>query len=547
MRYVTKNDIFTIGHYLGLIMQGVGVVVALPIFVALIYGEHEITNFLIPSIFSVFFGFILYRQFNKYSKLKLKQAMVVSSLAWLWAAFIGALVLVLAFNLSFIDALFENMSAWTGSGFTFFNNVEILPYSILFLRSLEQWVGGLGIIVMLVGILVKKGNHLNKFYLAEAREDRIKPSMRNTLKKTFTIYLIYTIFGIVAYIIVGLPIFDSINLTFTTIATGGMSIKNANVGFYHNNLVYIITMILMILGGTSFAVHSKVIKTKGKAILKDIQFRSIILLIFVVSILIYLVSNSVPMDMLFHVVSAITTTGANVAPTEEFLSWHGTSIVLLFVLMFIGGSSGSTSGGVKLLRTIISLKTIKNQLRAIIYPQGVKKQMVVSNRLITEKEIQNASSFIVLSFLLIAIVWFLLILYGYNPLNSLFDTISAQSNTGLSTGVISNTLPGFIKLVLIIQMWMGRLEIIPVLVLFAGLYELFKFKPKNKKSIKNKTKSKKPKTPKKNNPKKQNSAFKHMRHKKPYEYFNLGVDDDSNLDNNISDGKSKSTDSKVDD
>ncbi len=482
MRYITKKDLLIISHYLGYIFQGIGVVILLPIIVALLYQEDIYLSFIIPSLISLGIGTVLSQELKNYTNLKLKHAMIISALAWIWASLVGAFVLILSLDLSFINAFFENMSAWTGSGFTLFNNVEILPYSILFLRSLEQWIGGLGIIVVFTGILIRGGTNANKLYLSEGREDKIKPSMSNTLKKTFKIYLIYTIIGIIAYVLVGLPIFDSINLTFTSIATGGMSIKNANVGYYNNNLVYIVTMIIMILGATSFSVHARVIKTRGKSLLKDIQFRYLIIITIITAIILFIICKSVPIGILFHVISAITTTGAGILPTSEVLTWNGATLTLLFVLMLIGGSTGSTSGGIKLAKVIVSLKGINHQIKSIIYPEKRTKPLKISGKVIKDKQIKEASLFIVMHFILITIVWFLFILYGYNPLDSLFDVISAQSNTGLSVGIINNGLPGVLKLVLTIQMWMGRLEIIPVLVLINGIYEIFRFKPKNKKS-----------------------------------------------------------------
>ncbi|MCQ2978055.1 MAG: TrkH family potassium uptake protein [archaeon] len=490
MRYLTKKDLLIISHNLGYIFQGIGLVLLLPIIIALIYNENTYLSFVLPSLVSIGVGTILAHELKNYTNLKLKHAMIVSALAWLWASLIGAFVLSLSMHISFVNAFFENMSAWTGSGFTLFNNVEILPYSILFLRSLEQWIGGLGIIVVFAGTLIRGGTNANKLYLSEGREDKIRPSMANTIKKIFKIYLIYTIMGIIAYVIAGLPIFDSINLTFTSIATGGMSIKNANVGFYNNNLVYIITMIIMILGATSFAVHSRVIKTKGKSLLKDIQFKYLLIVTAIVTLILFIICKSVPIGIIFHVISAITTTGASILPTSEVLTWNGATLTLLFVLMLIGGSTGSTSGGIKLSKVIISFKGIAHNIKSIIAPEKRTKPLKISDKVVKDKQIKDASLFIFMHFILIAIVWFLFILYGYSPLDSLFDVISAQSNTGLSVGIITNGLPDFLKVVLIIQMWMGRLEIIPVLVLFNGIFEIFRFKPKTKKSERRKVRPK---------------------------------------------------------
>ncbi len=489
MRYITGNDIRIICHYLGMIMQGVGVVLLIPLLVAFIYQEGDYLCYAIPCLISIVIGTFFNKYFEKYQKLKLKHGMIVSSIAWLWAAFIGSLIMMICLDISFVNAFFENISAWTGSGFTFFPNVEILPHSILFLRSLEEWIGGLGIVVIFIGIIIRSGTSAARLYKSEARDEKIKPSITNTLRKSLTIYVIYTVAGIIAFILLGLPIFDAVNLSLTSISTGGMSIKNANVGFYQNYLVYIVTMILMILGATSFAVHYKVIKTKGKALFKDIQFQTIIVTILIASIIILLSTAIAPMDVIFHVVSAVTSTGASISPTADISLWPGSTLILLFILMAIGGSSGSTAGGLKIVRIIAALKGLNLNVRNIISPEGRVINTKIAGRILKEKEIKEATTYISLFIMFLAIGWFILVLYGADPLNSLFDIISAQSNNGLSTGIIIAELPGAIKLVLIFEMWIGRLEIIPVLVILRSLYEFIK--PSNKKKSSTKTKSRK--------------------------------------------------------
>ena len=213
------------------------------------------------------------------------------------------------------------MSALSGTGMSLIGNVEILPQSILFFRSLQQWIGSLGIIVLIIGLMTRPGTATSKLYQSEAREERLKPSIKATLKNTIIIYLIYTIIVIILYLLAGMPLFDSICSTFTTISTGGMSIKNMNIGYYHSDLIYFITIVLMILGATSFLVHYKVIKTRGKSLIQDLQFKVLISIIAIVTILIYLTSTIIPMEILFTVVSAITTTGANVNSVAIMCSW----------------------------------------------------------------------------------------------------------------------------------------------------------------------------------------------------------------------------------
>ncbi|WP_405288619.1 TrkH family potassium uptake protein [Methanobrevibacter sp.] len=485
-KYISKADLLVVLHYLGYIMQGLGIVLLAPILVALIYGEYiKVSAFFIPCFISFLLGTAFTKKFKNYNKLRLKHGMLISSFAWLWASMIGASIMTLSLDIPFVDALFENMSAWTGSGMTFFVNVEILPKSILFLRSLEQWIGGLGIVIIFIGILIRAGTAASRLYKSEAREEKIKPNIANTLRKALEIYLIYTAAGIILFILAGLPIFDAINLTFTSISTGGMSIKNANVGFYQNSLVYIITMALMILGATSFSIHYKIVKTKGKSVLKDVQFQLLICLILIASAFILVTNKMVPIEELFTIVSAITTTGANVVPPYELARWSSASLIVLMVLMLIGGSSGSTGGGLKLIRVITVLKGMNLTITNLVSPEGRVVSTRIGGKKINEREIKEASAYIVIFLMFLVCGWIIMTLYGYDPFTALFDVISIQSNNGLSTGIVFGGLPMPVKLTLIFLMWIGRLEIIPVLVVFRTISGLINPKRRIKNIKKN--------------------------------------------------------------
>jgi trk system potassium uptake protein TrkH len=484
MRYINKKDIKIIAYFLGKIMQGIGAIILIPIIIAIIYQEHHhLIGFIIPAIISIGLGTVLSKAIGidtHKNKVRLKHGMMISSLAWLWAAFVGSLVMLIILDISFLDAFFENMSAWTSSGFTIFENVEILPKSILFLRSLEQWVGGLGVVVLIIAIFIHSGKAAARLYQSEARDEKIKPSMFNTLKKILQIYFIYTLIGVILFLIAGMPVFDSINNAFTTIATGGMSIKNANMGFYNNNIFYLISIFLMILGATSFLTHYRAFKTKGIAILKDLQFKIMICLIIIASIIIYFATTFMPMNVVYHVISAITTTGANIDSTTNITLMEPIMEVILLFLMLIGASAGSTVGAIKLSRVITSLRGIYKNILNIISPEGRVVTVKIADKQIKENEIQEASTYIVLYLFFIFLGWIVLVLHGYDGMNSLFEVTSAQGNVGLSTGIINGSLEYGAKIMMIFNMWIGRLEIIPVLVILRSLIEIFKIKTSRK-------------------------------------------------------------------
>lgn len=475
MRYITKTDLLIVARNSGLLMMSIGIMCLIPLIFDLIYFEFDVISFVIPAVISFALGYFFAHSFENPSKtMRLKHGMMVSSFAWLWASLIGGLVFMLATNMPFIDSVFESMSALTGTGITMFENVEILPHSILFFRALEQWIGGLGVVIMVIGVLTKPGSVSSKLYQSEARDERIKPSIKTTLKKTLEIYIIYTVLGIALYLIAGMPVFDSICNTFSIISTGGMSIKNANMGFYHDDIIYFISIVLMVLGATSFLVHYKVIKTKGRSLIEDLQFKIIICVIAFVTLMLYFVSNIVPIELLFTVVSAITTTGASVAPPHVMGSWPSFVIICLMCLMLTGGSNGSTVGAIKLVRMITFFKGIYRHIREILSPEGRVIPVKLHGHKIPEKAISQSGNFITLYMMFIMFTWALFCLCGYDPFRSLFAAMSLQGNNGLELGIINHTLNPILKVVSIFDMWTGRLEIYPVLITLRAFFEIFK-------------------------------------------------------------------------
>ena len=476
MRYITKTDLLIVARDSSYLMIGIGIMCLIPLIFDIVYFEFDLISFAIPAAISIALGLIFKKYFETSTpkKMKLKHGMMISSFAWLWASIIGGLVFMLATNIPFLDGVFESMSALTGTGITMFENVEILPHSILFFRALEQWIGGLGVVVMVIGILTKPGNVSSKLYHSEARDERIKPSVKTTLKKTLEIYAIYTVFGMILYLLAGMPVFDSICNTFNIISTGGMSIKNANMGFYQNDIYYMISIILMILGATSFLVHYKVIKTRGKSLIQDLQFKIIICVIAFVSMMLYFVSNIVPIDLVFTVVSAITTTGASVALPQTMAGWPSFVIICLMCLMLTGGSNGSTVGAIKLVRMITFFKGIYRHVREILSPEGRIVPIKFNGRKIPEKAISQSGNFITLYMMFIMFTWALFCLFGYDPFKSLFAAMSLQGNNGLELGIINHTLHPVLKLVSMFDMWIGRLEIYPVLITMSAFFEIFK-------------------------------------------------------------------------
>ena len=474
MKYLNKSDAYTILHYLGMVMEGIGLMFVLPLLVSIIHFEETFIGFIIAFIISISVGKLLKTHFKEKSPIKLKHGMIISSIAWIWASLIGAIAIILSIDISFIDAFFESISCWTCTGFTLFTDVESLPSSILFLRCLQQWLGGLGIIVVVLGISFKSGTPVKTLYQSEARDEKIKPSIINTLHNTLKIYLFYTIIGIIAFTVAGMPVFDSVCNSLTNIATGGVAITNESIGSYNSDIISIISIFLMILGATSFLVHYNFIKSKGKSFIEDLQFKSMIIILTVFSLIIILCGNIVPIEAIYQSVSALTSTGSNITPVSEMARWPSFVLIMLVILMLIGGSSGSTVGSIKIIRFIILFKGMINNITSLISPKGRVFNHHIPNHEVSDKTVRESASYICLFLSFIFVSWAIFAGFGYDPLNSFFEVVSAQGNVGLTTGIVSGQMNPLLKGLLMFNMWIGRLEIIPVLVTIRCLFEMFK-------------------------------------------------------------------------
>lgn len=468
-----KRDFQLIAHQLGIIMQGIGIVVLVPIIIAFIYQEGNYIGFILPSLFSISLGFVLTKYSPVTSNIKLKHGMIIAALAWLWAAFIGTLALLCCTDLHLLDAFFESMSAWTGSGLTIFDNVELLPKSVLFLRSIEQWIGGLGVVIVVIGILIRPGTAAARLYKSEAREEKIKPSITGTVKIIWWIYIFYTIMGIILYLLAGMSLFDAINNTFTNLSTGGMSVKNNNIGAYASTPIYLVTMFLMIVGGTSFLIHYRALKGKLTDVLRDIQFQAMIIIIITFSCLLLVFSKFTTMEAVFNVVSALSCTGSSINNTNTMVNWPDFAKIILITAMIIGMAAGSTTGALKLIRVVTVIKGMYWEILKIISPEGRVIRRQISGKSVDDTEIREAGSYAFIYLVFILMSWLVLVLFGYDGVDALFEVASAQGNVGLSMGITAATMPTIAQAFLIINMWIGRIEIIPALVFLKVIVDTF--------------------------------------------------------------------------
>ncbi|HDN82040.1 MAG: TrkH family potassium uptake protein [Methanomicrobia archaeon] len=481
-----KKDIMLVIRNLGAILQGLGIVTVIPILLTYFYRDEMIyiQYFLFPGVITFIIGSLMKKVRSDVS-MQIRHAMMVSSLAWLISALVGSIPFMFIAKLSFVNSYFESMSAFSGTGLTMFGkiySVETLPKILLFWRSFEQWVGGIGIILVAMIVLIRPGVAAARLYIAEGRGERIKPSLPSTVKVIWKIYFFYTILGILLFFIVGMPLFDSINHCMTGLGTGGMSLYNDSIAHYHSFPIEIVAVFLMILGAINFSVHYRAIfKRRFKELFGDVQFKALFMIGFFVIIIIGfdLISKYGIIEGLrnafFQGFSAITCCGFSTANLAE---WGEIAKSSLIILMIIGGGAGSTAGAIKLVRIALILTVLKNHIKKSLLPNSTVMPVKMGGAIFKNKDIIEALLFTIVYIGFLLGGSFILMQLGHGALNSMFEMASAQGNVGLSIGITSPTLPLIGKITLILGMWMGRLEIIPTLVFISNILFFLRRKEK---------------------------------------------------------------------
>jgi len=467
-------------YFLGFIVLILGGVMLIPIPAAVLFGEaYQIPYFLVPAAVALALGLLMRWRFPRV-ELSLGHAMVVVALAWIIASLFSVAPYMLGSTrlrggaenptpMGFVDSYFESMSGFTATGLTMIPtdntspfNIETTPMTVLFWRSLTEWVGGLGVIVLFLAALIGAGKAARKLYVAEARAGLIEPSIRETAKTLWKIYALLTTVGVLGFLLIGgMGVFESINHSMTAIATGGFTVRNTSFAGYGTPAI-LVGVVIMILGATSFAVHRRVIGGQWREFFKNVEVRLMLALIAIIT-LILAVSVGLT-HSLFQSTSALTGTGFSTARVAE---WGDLSKGALTILMVIGGGYGSTSSAIKLIRWVIILKAVHWWVKRSFLPERAVVPMKVAGRVYTHEEVMETSIYAFIYILVLVVGAIIIALLGYSMVNAMFESASAQGNVGLSVGITSATMPDPGKVVFIVQMLVGRLEIIPVIALLS--------------------------------------------------------------------------------
>jgi len=493
------SDLRTVLRDIGGLLIIVGLISFAAILVPLYYNENNgIFAILITSAAFIGTGIPLYFIFKKADRSNFKSAMVTAALGWMFVSLIGSIpFMIMGFNkndplitMDFLSAFFESMSGWTGTGLTMVDKENLLPYTLQFWRSIIQWIGGVGVIVLTLSILARPGTGSYVLYKSEGREQKTHPSIVSTVRTIWWIFALYTIIGVIALTIIGyvtsngMSLWESLNHAMTAIATGGFSVTdNSIAGFGIISQLAII--LLMIFGGIAFAAHYDLLKGRIKNFLSDAQFRAMILLIILGVLTLTLINlNGSPLifkdnfflslkESGFQFISALTCTGF---VSANIPAWTESAKLLLSFAMIIGGAAGSTAGGIKLYRAILLSKGASWRIkRSISTPRRVFVHKLGDKSLSKEDAMDLINEAAIISFM-----WVILLLVGILSIsyffpketlgNVIFEVCSAQGNVGLSIGITSIEMEPIAKIILIFSMWIGRLEIIPIIVLVKSMF-----------------------------------------------------------------------------
>ena len=468
----------TIFYTLGLVIGFEGICMVFPLICALIYGEKDWYTFLLCIIFCFIFALLLtFKKPNKKS-IYAKEGFVIVSISWILISVFGALPFVISGVIKeFIPALFEIVSGFTTTGASVLSDISSVPKSILFWRSFSHWLGGMGVLVLLVAILPLSGG--SNVYLLKAEStgpsvSKLVPKVKSSTTILYAIYIGMTIIEIILLLCSGLSVFESLTLSFGTAGTGGFGIVNSSIADY-SSFVQLVITVFMILFGVDFSIYYLILIKKFKAALSSDEVRAYFGIILASIILItincyHLFENifDAVKHVSFQVGSIITTTGYT---TVNFDLWPQFSKTILLILMFVGACAGSTGGGVKVSRILILLKTVVKEVKVFAHPKITHKTML-NGRPVEHETLRTVNVYMV-SYVAIFLASVLLVsLNGHNFTTTVTSVVATLNNIGPGFDLVGpmgnfSCFNDFSLLVLIFDMLAGRLEIFPLLMIFS--------------------------------------------------------------------------------
>ena len=463
---------------LGIILLIESILMLPALAISLYQGTYDSQAFLFTILVAGLVGFVLSRNKKHSRQISTRDGLAVVSLGWIFASLVGAMPLYFSGALpSFIDSFFEIVSGFTTTGATVIKNVEALPDSILFWRSFTHWIGGMGILVFTVALLPALGVGGFQIFKAESPgpvAGKIAPRIKDTAKILYKTYFAVTIIEIVLLLFGGMNLFDSLVYSFGTVGTGGFATKGNSVGFYDSTYIHLVIGSFMILSGVNFSLYYLLFKGHVKEALFDEEMRLYFLIVagsvLAIGLNLYFTNyGSLGLsfrDSYFQVGSIITTTGYS---TADFDLWPTFSKGILFLLMFLGGSAGSTAGGMKIIRILVMLKLIKREFIKLFHPRAVLP-IKVNDEAVPRNVVESICGFLALYLFIFIFATLLVSLEGVDLISASSSVVATLSNIGPGFNFVGPTRTfgdyrGITKLLFSLLMLLGRLELFTLLAL----------------------------------------------------------------------------------
>lgn len=470
-----------IKHLCGQVIRFEAIFMALSLVIALLYKEfHSAIVFGTTILVMLALSFVLAFKKPVNRSFYAKEGLVTVSLSWVIISVFGAMPFFISGAIpNFIDSLFESISGFTTTGASILSNIEVLDKSMLFWRSFTHWIGGMGVLMFVLAILPMSGAdplHLMRAESPGPTTEKLVPKARQTAKILYKIYIGISVLEVIFLTFGGMPLFDSVVHTFGTAGTGGFSIKNASIAAYNSVYIEVVITVFMILFGINFSAFFLLLAKKFKSFFahEELRFYIGIMLASMIIIAINItgtayqnISESLRYSS-FQVASIMTTTGYS---TANFDQWPTLSKYMLLTLMFIGACAGSTGGGIKVSRFVIMFKALKREALRILHPQAIR--LIKLDRIpVQEDVIRGTGIFMVVFFGITAVSTLLISINGFDMKTSASAVVACINNIGPGLGMVSpvgnyESFSPLSKIVLMLNMMIGRLEVYPILLLLS--------------------------------------------------------------------------------
>jgi trk system potassium uptake protein TrkH len=451
-----------------------------PALVAGIYGERAAAvGFAATALGAALLGAAMRRASRDETaleRLRRVEGLTVVAATWMVVALVASVPYMLA-GLTFVDALFESMSGLTTTGATVFTDFGAFGRGLFFWRALTHWIGGVGVIALFIAVLPRLAIGGRELFFAEAAgptDDKLTPQLRHTAIAIWRVYGALTAAHVAALVVAGMPVFDAVCNAFATMAAGGFSPHPQSIAGYDSVAVEWITIVFMFVAGTNFSLQARALRGSRNVLVQDEELRAYAAIVVVASAALAIAllrqgmtSPDAVRHAAFQVLSILTTTGF---ASDDFALWSDQALMVLLLLMFIGGCAGSAGGGPKVIRHLLMARLTFRELRRTLHPRAVLP-IKLGGRVVPEPILRDVQVFMLFYLLTFAVGVTLIVLFGADLMTGITATIACLGNIGPGFGSIGPMgsfaeLHPASKVVLILEMWIGRLEVLTVLVLF---------------------------------------------------------------------------------